>query len=143
MYKITFDSQPSHCAPDVERDSIEFSREEYLSFPELPENIFDNNCKFEAVMFLEQVRHPKKEFLAIRIYNPEWKQNEDKLINPWFYWFLVCLDVENDVWIAFKYWDEADWAEAYGSTVSISEPRHGKLYRLNAKCKNICKVFYE
>jgi len=142
MYKIMFESQPRHDEPDVERDSIELTKEEYAKLPKLAFKTFDRDCTFTPVMFSERVRHPQIEYPAVRVYNPNWQIDDENLIHKEFYWFFVCLDIEEDVWIAFKTWDEAYWCDAYGSTVGISEPRHGRIYRLDDGCKKVCKRFY-
>lgn len=141
MYKIRFDSQPSQLAPDMEHDSIQFTKEEYDRFPVLPFDTFDEKCEFSPVIFCEQIRHPEKEFLAVQVLNPDWKLTDEHLASPHFYWYFVCLD--KDIWVAFKWWDAADWGEAYSSTVSVSEPRHGEIYRLDKKCKEICDKLYK
>ena len=74
--------------------------------------------------------------------SPEWKIDDDTLLNSRYYWYFVCLDMVKDVWIAFKEWNQADCGEAYGSTVNVSEPRHGEIYRLDEGCKAICEKLY-
>jgi len=144
MYKITFEDQPRHNEPDVEFDSIVLSLEQYQMLPELPPDIFNEKCEFHKGEFYEKVRNPKQSFPAIWIYNEDWKlkEEDDMYMSNIVRWVFVCLDIEKDIWIAFTCYDLATWGDAYGSTVGVAYPRHGDVYCLDAKAKEIVNKYF-
>ena len=136
MYKIRF-----------EFNSINLTTKEYENLPELSPTVFNENCEFNKGLFVEKVRHPEESFPAIWITNDDWVLEDSSdssggYLDDTIKWVFVCLDVNADIWIAFKYYDAATVAEAYGSTVSVSFPCHGEVYRLDSKCKEIVRKFY-
>lgn len=147
MYKITFYEQPRHGEPDYETGTITLTQAEYHDLPELSASIFNEKCEFKKGQFYEQVRRPTQSFPAVWIANDEWKLDKpDKsssgYLNDSIKWVFVCLDIDNDIWIAFKYYNLATVTESYGSTVGVSSPCHGDLYRLDPSCKDIVNKFY-
>lgn len=147
MYKITFHDQPRQGEEDYESGSITLTQEQYQNLPELSTDIFNEKCKFKKGSFSEKVRYPEVSFPAVWITNDDWHLGDagdgtGGYLDDKFQWVFVCLDMEADIWIAFKFWDCATVAEAYCATVSVSFPCHGKLYRLDSKCKEIVQRFY-
>ena len=147
MYKITFEEQPRHGEPDYEGPTITLTEEQYQHLPELSADIFNEKCEFSKGLFYEQVRRPTQSFPAVWISSDEWKLDEATegsggYMDDSIKWVFVCLDIDNDIWIAFEYYNLATVAEAYGSTVGVSLPCHGDLYRLDSSCKDIVLKFY-
>jgi len=119
----------------------------YQALPELSAEISNEKCEFCKGQFYEQIRHPTKSFPAVWITNDEWKLDDaDKAsgayMNDSIKWIFVCLDINNSIWIAFKYYNLATVAESYGSTVNVSSPCHGDVYRLYSSCMEIVRKFY-
>jgi len=139
MYVIRFDFQFRQGMPDEEVNSIVLTDETYEQLPVLSyDDTFDDDTVFFVKPFSEQVRHSQKTFPAICVTNPKWRLREDDhYLDDMVTWHFVCLDKAKGIWIAFKYWDAATDAEAYGSTVSVSLPCHGPAYRLDEKCRNV------
>lgn len=148
MYKITFHKQPRQGIPDTEFNSIELTKEQYLSLPELSSDIFDEKCDFEAGMFTDQVRHePENRFDALWIYNDDWKmlrapEQSSDYLDDTICWVFVCIDEKEDFWIAFEFCDYATVEDAYCSTVSVTYPSHGPIYRLGEDCMAIVHHYF-
>ena len=138
MYKLRFDFQYRHDCPDEEVNSIVLTDETYAALPVLNfEETFDDESVFQYVPFAEQVRHVAKAFPAICVMNNKWRMEDDSYLDREVRWHFVCLDKAKGIWIAFKCWDAATDAEAYGSTVKVSLPCHGEVYRLDEKCMEV------
>lgn len=140
IYEIKFSEQSRHNTYDSDSVSIRLTLEQYESLPELSIETFNSKCKFEVKLFSEQVRHPSKYFPAIWISNDDWKLTDvaeipDSYINNNIYWMFVCIDSVKDLWIAFTYYDLATVSESFASTVSVSFPSHGDVYKLDKRCK--------
>ena len=148
MYKITFDNQPRHDIPDEEYNSIVVTDESYKKLPKLSLTNFDDACKFSKGEFCDQIRHePEHRYPALWISNPGWKLEKSPgqsmdYIDDTIYWVFVCLNVKANMWIAFQYYDAASWDDAYGSTVGVSYPRHGPVYRLTKEHMKIVRKFF-
>lgn len=148
LYEINFSQQSRHGLPDYAGNSIAITNEQYEKLPELSIGTVGNDkSKFYKKDFPEQVRHPEKYFPAIWISNDDWKVKPLENPSDWyvhanFYWVFVCLDVTENIWIAFTYHDAVTVDDAYCSTVSVSYPTHGDLYRLDDGCKELVKRFY-
>lgn len=148
MYKIPFDSQPKHGTPDTESNSIVLTKENFLNLPELHSaDIFNENCEYCKGFFFEQVRHSEQSFPALWIYNKDWKLKDASPLSGGYLddeikWVFVCLDIKEDIWIAFEYYDRATLEDAYGSTVGVSFPSHGNIHRLDDNAKEILRRFY-
>ena len=147
LYEIKFSAQSRHGLPDTDGDSIVLTTEQYLTLPELSIEMFDEQCEFVKRKFSEQVRHPEKSFPSIWITHPDWKveaieDSENCYLHDNFNWIFVCIDVAEDIWIGFKYHDAVTIDDACGSTVSVSYPTHGEIYRLDEGCKELVRKFY-
>ena len=147
MYKITFEAQPMQGSPDYESGSIALTKEQYENLPYLSGDIFDEDCEIHSVSFREPTRHSNRFFPAIRISNDAWELDGASALSggymdPKIFWFFVCLDEKEDIWIAFEYYDLATLEDTYTSTVSVSFPTHGDVYRLDEICKEIVRKFY-
>ena len=147
LYEIKFSYQSRDGYPDTEGDSIRLTAEQYPKLPELSAKTFDSGCIFAKREFTEQVRHPEKTFRAIWISNDQWTvepldSSSDWYVYDEFYWVFVCLDILQDIWIAFTYHDAVTADDEYCSTVSVSYPTHGEIYRLDEGCKAIVRKFY-
>lgn len=148
MYKIRFDFQTESGIPDSESCSIVLTKEQYEALPELSVDQFDENCGFSKKPFPEQVRNPHVSFPALWASNPSWQleqpeEFERQYNNPKYSWVFVCLDSEKDIWIAFKYWDAAKNEEVMSSsTVRVSTPWHGDVYRLDTAGIQTVKQFF-
>ena len=147
MYKIKFEAQPRQGTPDYESGSIILTKEQYEKLPYLSGDIFDETCQIHSVTFREPTRHSNIFFPAIRISHDEWELKDDTedsggYMDPRIFWFFVCLDKAADIWIAFDFYDLATLEDTYTSTVGVSFPTHGDIYRLDEKCKEIVRKFY-
>lgn len=147
MFKIPFESQTRHNEIDVESGSIVLSKEDYLNLPVLSSEIFDAKTTYYRGDFFEQIRHPEKSYSAVFVKNPNWKLEPATPLSGGYMddsikWVFVCLDNNDDIWIAFTICDRATFEDAYGSTVRVSYPSHGDVYRLDAKCLAIAHRFY-
>ena len=147
LYAINFAQQSRHGMPDVDGDSIQLTKEQYLVLPELSHEMFDEQCEFAKKKFSEQVRSPEKSFPAVWITNPEWKvdppqDSQNIYVHKEFCWVFVCIDVAENLWIAFQYHDAVTIDDACCSTVSVSNPTHGEVYRLDEGCKELVRKFY-
>jgi len=143
MYKIRFDFQTESGIPDSESCSIVLTKEQYEQLPKLSIRGFRNDCVIHKKDFYEQVRNPKVHFPALWIFNDSWKlKNPEEYIDSSICMVFVCLDMNEDIWIAFKYYNLATIEDAYDSTVSVSYPAHGDVYALDEKSKEIIKQFF-
>lgn len=141
-YRIRFEQQVRDGFLDYESGSIYLTTKEYFDLPELSAERFPTDCKISKGEFPEPVRSPYYSLPAVFIKNDKWIQKKKDVINPEFYWVFVCIDVEKDFWIAFEYGDAVDVGEAYGTTVGVSFPWHGDVYRLDESCMKIVRKFY-
>lgn len=147
MYKIIFHDQPRQDMPDEEYNSIVVTDESYSELPVLDSMHFTTDCTFYKGKFSDQVRHePENTFSALWIYNDEWKletsPGDSGFIDSKINWVFVCLNEATDMWIAFEFYDIASWGDAYGSTVGVSYPRHGTVYRLSEEHMEIVRNYY-
>ena len=148
MYKIRFDYQTESGIPDRESCSIVLTKEQYDALPEMSVNELGSPLTLIKEDFPEQVRNPHKFFPAIWFSNPAWQLNqpanfECQYANPEYKWVFVCLDIDEDIWIAFKYWDATTNEEMMSSsTVGVTTPWHGYLYRLDEYSKHFVKPFF-
>jgi len=148
MYKIRFDCQTEAGIEDYESCSIVLTKEQYEALPEISVDKFDENCGFLQKNFQEQVRHPHASFPALWASNPNWvleqpEEFEHQYNNPKYNWVFVCLDVAEDIWIAFKYWNAATNEEVMSSSaVGVAYPWHGDVYRLDKESIQIVKLFF-
>ena len=149
MYRITFEAQPRQGTPDYETNSIVLTQAEYENLPVLSANIFDEKCEFSKGTFSEQVRAPVHTFPAVWISNDSWELEEPHnsdltggYMDSTFWWVFVCLDSKENIWIAFKYYDLATLEDSYCATVGVAFPDHSEIYRLDKKCTEIVRQFY-
>lgn len=143
VYEIKFSNQTRENMPDTESYTIRLTKEQYLKLPELSIGNMGNKCQFYKEDFPEQIRNPKKTFPALWLCNPGWRLKEpENYLNPEVKLVFVCLDMKNDIWIAFPYFDLATVEDAYGSTVSVSCPAHAEVYRLDDEFIRFVKRFF-
>lgn len=141
-YKIRFLMQVRQGFEDYEYNSIYLTTEDYFKLPELSMESFPSDCEISKGEFFEPVRPPSTPYPAVFVKNDAWIRKNSDYLEKEVYWVFVCIDVERDFWIAFKYWDSADLDEAYGATVNVSFPGHGEVYRLDESCMNVVREFY-
>ena len=146
MYTIRFCDQTRQNTKDSERNSIILCEDQINSLPILSLETFTDKtklngpCQFITGTFYEKVRNPKAHFPAIWIRNDAWQlEDSDFYLDKHIRWVLICLDSKKDIWIAFEYYDIATADDVYGSSVNVSFPRHGEIYRLNDACKDFAK----
>ncbi len=148
MYKIRFECQTEAGLPDSESCSIVLTKEQYAELPTLSIKDIDSGSVFTKKDFPEQIRNPIISFPAIRITNPAWKLEqpekfEDQYANPEYEWVLLCLDLKNKIWIAFKYWNAATNADIMDySSVGVSYPWHGDVYRIDESIAAFTRCFF-
>ena len=148
LYEIRFECQTEAGIPDSESCSIYLTKEQYATLPVLSIEDIDSNSTITRKDFTDQIRNPIRSFPAIRISNPLWKLEqpekfEDQYANPEYQWVLVYVDLINDIWIAFKYWNAATNADIMSySSVGVSYPWHGDVYRIDESLKKIVDCFF-
>ncbi len=149
MYNIKFEHQLRQGEQDYECNSIKLTEDDYNSLPILEaKKIIDNNCTFKNEEFIEPIRHQSKSFKALWISNKNWNlESESKKFNGGYmdttiYWVFVCVDEKLDKWIAFKFYDLATVEDCYSSTVAVSLPTHGDIYRLDNDCMEIVRKYF-
>lgn len=141
MYRILFENQVAQGSPDYIYDPIYLTEADYDNLPVLDyDKFFDKDCVFKMVSFREPIRHEPRRFSAIRVENDKWNSDRYELMDPRVVWYFVCLNGRKNVWIAFKYWDEATLDDTMHATVGVSFPRHGDVYRLDDKCKIVIEA---
>lgn len=141
-YRIRFFMQVRQGFMDYEGDSIYLTAREYFKLPKISVESFVGDCKFSKGEFWEPVRDPVTSFPAVFIKNDAWIREDSDYLNKEVVWVFVCIDADEDFWIAFKYWDSVDVGEAYGATVNVSFPEHGEVYRLDESCMKVVHKFY-
>ena len=148
MFKMHFEAQTRHNQPDYESGSIVLTRERYNQLPVLSAEIFkDERCTFHAGNLSEQTRHPEKKFPSINISHPDWRlepasENSGGYLDDSISWKFLCVEPNEDLWIAFELWDSTTLGDVYFSTVDVSYPGHGPLYRLDEECMEIVHRYY-
>lgn len=149
MYKIAFDNQPRHGEPDTEGNSIILSQEKYEELPVFhgPNNFNAKDIVIKKGRFSEQIRHPQKSFPSIS-FSTNLKLNSENIIEEGGYvndsisLIFVCIDEEKDFWISFNFYDLTTIEDTYGSTVSVSFPNHGPVYRVDEETKQAMRKYF-
>lgn len=129
---LTRQGEPDPCT----NCSITVTREFYNSLSTMGDEDF-SHCNIEKGHFEEIYRdHTRNDFathIALIISYPE----PDKM--PWN---IVWVE-EEALWIAFKYINIIDPAEAYGSTVEIAEPQRSDVYKVNDYVAELLRQTYK
>ena len=128
--------------PDEPGSSFTVSREKYEELPVLPENIFSKGkWVMDKANFYEVSRLFEGCFPAVRLYNEKEVLDVANIVDEQIYWYFVWVEAE-EIWIAFKYWNLNTLDESFDSTVRVSIPEHGEIYRLSEEAKKIVSKYY-
>lgn len=128
--------------PDREGCSFTISRESYEELPVLPEKIFSSgNWVIDRTDFKEVYRGSNSYRPAVKLYDEREVIPNPLLMDDQIYWYILWIE-EEKVWVVFKYYDLASLDDTYTSTVEVSLPEHGEIYRPNEAVNQIINQHY-
>ena len=139
-----------HLLPQGEEDkggcSFTVSREDYKDLKVMPEmNFSDDSWTIEKATFKEIYRNHLNDdsacHLAVRFFKEKELMDDEYLHDRHKYWYAVWIKKEQ-IWIAFEYYDLASLDDTYTSTVEVSIPVHGEIYRPNEEVCDIINLLY-
>lgn len=128
--------------PDEPGCSFTVSKETYDKLPLLPENHFkEGDWWLGRSEFHEVFRGSNIYRSAVKLYKEDDVVDGEDILDNQVYWYLVWIR-EEEVWVAFEYYDLASMNETYNATVRVSLPHRGRIYRLNNHAKQLVELMY-